>query len=57
MTEQDAEDHECATHCHICKKSGFSKTGKNKKVRDHDHRTGQFRGAAHNKCNINYYRQ
>jgi hypothetical protein len=40
-----------ATHYHICKE----KVAKgDKKVRDHDHKTGKFRGAAHNKCKINY---
>ena len=38
--------------CHICNKP-FGE--KEKKVRDHDHRTGKYRGAAHEKCNINYY--
>ena len=43
-----------ATSCHICK-TPFKIAGKfSKKVRDHDHYTGQFRGAAHNSCNLNF---
>ena len=41
-----------AKSCHICDQKS---TSKSVKVRDHDHRTGDFRGAAHDKCNINYY--
>ncbi len=41
-----------ATHCSICKEQFKSD---DKKCRDHDHRTGKFRGATHNKCNINYF--
>ena len=36
-----------ATICHIC-----SKKLEKDKVRDHCHFTGQYRGAAHNKCNL-----
>ena len=53
MTPKDKNDYYSATRCHICKKE-FCDKG-NYKVRDHDHRTGKFIGAAHNHCNINFY--
>ena len=45
--------------CHICKeKSCGRKDDENyvnsKKVKDHCHYTGKFRGTAHNKCNLKY---
>ena len=51
-TEEDDKAFEDATLCSICNKQ-FTKV--NEKVRDHDHRTGKFRGAAHQACNINYF--
>ncbi|XP_044010191.1 uncharacterized protein LOC122853841 [Aphidius gifuensis] len=48
-------DEECsffaAKICHICEKRFVEE---NIKVRDHDHITGAYRGAAHQDCNINY---
>ena len=41
MTFQNAQD------CHICEKPLGAD-----RVRDHDHMTGEFRGAAHNQCNL-----
>lgn len=49
MTNDDNKAYQSATKCHIC-----SKDLKGNKVRDHDHLTGKFRGAAHYECNINY---
>ena len=45
--------------CYICKeKFCMDKDDKNyinkRKVKDHCHYTGKFRGAAHSKCNLNY---
>ena len=45
-------EHEAAEKCHICLKE-FNGP-QNKKVRDHCHYTGLFRGAAHNKCHLKY---
>ena len=49
-----------ATTCYICGKGGFKKPGEagdskeHVKVRDHDHLTGEYRGAAHSGCNLRY---
>ena len=45
----DAESFNIATQCYICKMPFDSRTDK---VRDHDHLTGKYRGAAHMKCNF-----
>lgn len=39
--------------CHICEEKIDSFNISNPKVRDHDHLTGKYRGAAHSKCNLN----
>ena len=47
LTKQEPASFEKAKTCHIC-----SKELKSDKVRDHCHFTGQYRGAAHNRCNL-----
>ena len=42
------------TKCWICNGEFSDKDDDYKKVRDHCHFTGKFRGAAHNKCNLKY---
>ena len=51
LTNKDEENFQAATKCHICKKD-FSE--EDKRVRDHCHVTGKYRGAAHNECSRNF---
>ncbi|XP_045477928.1 uncharacterized protein LOC123683076 [Harmonia axyridis] len=53
MTSKQEVEFRKATHCHICEES--FKPGE-KKVRDHNHLLAEnnYRGAAHEGCNINY---
>ena len=47
MTPETQKDFNNAINCHIC---GYEL--KKDRVRDHCHFTGEYRGAAHNKCNL-----
>ena len=48
MTQEDEEKYKNNNICRFCEK-----TIESDKVRDHCHLTGNYRGAAHNICNIN----
>lgn len=53
MTKNDWQKYSTSTHCSICG-GPFSdeSTFHDRKVRDHDHITGCYRGAAHSRCNL-----
>ena len=52
--DKEREQFKKETRCWICK-GEFNDKDKNKeKVKDHCHFTGRYRGAAHNKCNLDY---
>ena len=46
---KDMRTYKASTYCHICEGELL-----NDKVTDHCHLTGKFRGATHNKCNLEY---
>ena len=49
MEKHDWKEYFKKSNCAICKGPLTGET-----VRDHDHLTGKFRGAAHNQCNLQY---
>ena len=51
LTNDQQKEFNLATSCYLC---GSAIEVDDKKVRDHDHLTGEYRGAAHNACNLNY---
>ena len=52
LTDVQKREHEATEKCHICPKE-FNDP-KNRKVRDHCHYTGSYRGVAHNNYNLKY---
>ena len=51
LTKLQIKEYNKARECHIC----FKPFGKNdRKVRDHCHYSGLYRGAAHSSCNLQY---
>ena len=55
MSIEDETAHRNAKTCSICNEAFDKNLNAKHKVRDHCHRTGNYRGAAHSKCNINYF--
>ena len=51
LTSNQNERYKKSKRCHICFRPF---TEKNPKVRDHCHYTGNYRGAAHRNCNLQY---
>ena len=54
LTEQEQKEHDEAKRCFICNGCFDNKKDGKKKVRDHCHFTGQYRGPAHLKCNLDF---
>ena len=51
LTKSQEKEYYHSKVCHVCCKSFDNE---NRKVRDHCHYTGMYRGAAHSSCNLQY---
>ena len=57
LTKNELKLHQDATECYICRKNVLIKFANDKncrKVRDHCHFTGKYRGAAYSICNLKF---
>ena len=59
LTDKEKESYENLKICYICEKElctdkNNKEFKKMKKLRDHCHYTGKYRGAAYSNCNLNY---
>ena len=58
LTKEEEDNYNKENTCYICKKDFNNDTTESssleRKVRDHCHFTGKYRGAAHNTCNLRY---
>ena len=56
LTEEQKELYENSKICYICKQNfdKYLKDKKYRKVRDHFHYTGKYRGSVHRICNLKY---
>ena len=52
ITKENCKDFQKAVKCYLCEKPFVIKNNKVLKVRDHDHFTGAYIGAAHPICNL-----
>ena len=52
LTTEEEVEFQAATHCYMCEKEFQAKKKNYIKVRDHNHATGEYRGAAHSICNL-----
>ena len=50
LTKSQIKEYKRATKCHIC----FKPFNEKRKVKDHSHYTGLYRGASHSLCNVKY---
>ena len=57
LTKEQQESYENEKICHICKakiENKYLKYKKYRKVRDHCHYAGKYRGVAHSICDLKY---
>ena len=52
ITEQQEAEFQGATEYYMCEEPFYEDSKKFQKVRDHNHATGEFRGAAYSQCNM-----